>query len=70
MSKSYRDGTFGPVVREVDGELTAACTYCVFRVFMTCTHQKPSRVIPDPGNTPEWCEMRDSMLADVRAGRA
>ena len=67
MAKHYRDGTFGPMVEEVDGEFTAKCTYCVFLIFETCTYAKPSRKIPDPDNTPEWCEMRDGMLHDARA---
>lgn len=60
--------TFGPTVEHKDGSdaLRAHCTWCAFRVGDTCTHQRPSRKIPDPENTPEWCIMLPGMLKEVR----
>lgn len=65
--QTWRDKrTFGPIVqREPDGSLRALCTWCVFRVGNGCTHVKPSRTLPDPENTPEWCELREDMLRDT-----
>lgn len=60
--------SFGPVVyHEKDGSLRASCSWCTFRVHVTCTHVRPSRHIPDPKNTPDWCEMKSDMLRDVAA---
>jgi hypothetical protein len=30
-----------------------------------CRHRHPMRKIPDPSNTPDWCEMRADMLRDA-----
>ena len=66
MSKWRYKRSFGPVViREEDGRYRPICTWCTFRVRVTCTHKRPVRNIPDTENTPEWCEMRESMLRDV-----
>ena len=60
--------SFGPSVYvDPDGSLRPSCSSCTFRINVTCTHVRPPRVIPDPKNTPEWCEMREGMLSDVRA---
>ncbi len=67
MKSKWREKrSFGPIVQqEPDGSLRAHCSWCCFRVGDTCTHVRPSRRIPDSENTPEWCEMRAQMLADV-----
>jgi hypothetical protein len=58
--------SFGPsVVREDDGTFRASCSYCTFRENRTCSYVRPSQEIPDPSNTPEWCEMREGMLRDA-----
>ena len=44
----------------------AVCTWCVFGVGNACTYMKPARMISDPENTPEWCEMREDMLRDAK----
>ena len=64
--EGWRDRrSFGPtVIREPDG-LRPVCTWCVFRVYRTCTHKTPSRTLDDTENTPDWCEMRASMIRDV-----
>ena len=68
MTEWQKKRTFGPVVEHMkdDGSWRAYCTWCAFRVGGTCTHVKPSRQIPDPENTPEWCEMREGMLHDAK----
>ena len=59
--------TFGPAVIHTDGEMfRAVCTWCVFGVGNACTYMKPARMISDPENTPEWCEMREDMLRDAK----
>ncbi len=59
--------SFGPAVEhQPDGTFSASCTYCIFRVHHTCTHADPSRQLPDPSLTPEWCPMLESMLRDVQ----
>lgn len=65
MKKPIR--SFGPVVHHEEGGLRASCTYCAFRINVTCTHKNPSRTIDDPSNTPDWCEMKDSMVSDAIA---
>ena len=66
MSKWRDKRSFGPVViHEEDGSYRPICTWCVFRVHDTCTHKRPVRNIPDTKSTPNWCEMRGSMLRDV-----
>lgn len=69
LKHTWRDRrSFGPVVQhEPDGSLRALCTWCAFRVGAACTYVKPSRVLLDPENTPEWCELREDMLRDARA---
>lgn len=68
MSKAMRGKlTFGPSVILSDGVMRPFCTWCVFRIGCSCTHVTPARNIPDPSNTPEWCEMRDSMIRDAEA---
>jgi hypothetical protein len=58
--------SFGPsVFHEPDGTFRASCNSCIFRTNATCTHVRPSRGIPDPSHTPEWCEMRAGMLRDA-----
>lgn len=64
--------TFGPAVyHEPDGTFRPVCTYCVLRIGNACTysdHRRPdhSREIPDVTETPEWCAMREDMIADAR----
>lgn len=59
---------FGPAVyHEPDNSFRASCTPCVFRIGNACTHVSPARPIPDPSNTPDWCEMKAGMLADAKA---
>ena len=66
MSRGRRIESFGPsVVRRADGSYQAKCTWCVFRIGTACVHRKPARDIPDTTNTPDWCEMLESMLRDV-----
>jgi len=69
MGKAARPPrSFGPaVVHEPDGTFRASCTWCHFRIHTSCTHKKPPQTIPDPANTPDWCDMRAGMLADVKA---
>lgn len=58
--------SFGPnVEHNDDGTLRATCNWCCFRVGSACTHVKPTRQIPDPSDTPDWCEMKAGMLRDV-----
>lgn len=58
--------TFGPaIIHEEDGTLRASCSWCQFRIHVACTYGRNQRTIPDPSNTPEWCEMRESMIRDV-----
>lgn len=66
--------TFGPVVIQKDGssELVAKCLhsgyYCIFGVGNECTHvrDRAERTIPSDNTTPDWCEMKESALADAR----
>ena len=64
--------TMGPVVIQREGEtdLIAKCYSgrfdCVFRIGVTCTFFKPNRKLEDLSNTPDWCEMKESALADAR----
>ena len=57
--------SFGPAVHHEDGRLRASCTYCCFRISLTCTHIKPSRAIADPRNTPDFCEFKTDMLRET-----
>lgn len=63
--------SFGPVVIQTEGtgELRAACVSsrvcCTFLIGRTCTHARPSREVEDSSRTPDWCEMRAGLLADV-----
>lgn len=66
MSTWREKRTFGPIVEHKDGSFRAHCTWCAFRVGDTCTHVKPSRRMPDPENTPEWCAMRDDLLREAK----
>ena len=67
MTEFEKKRTFGPVIEHLkDGSLRALCTWCAFRVGSTCTHVNPSRQIPDPENTPDWCEMREDMIQDAK----
>ena len=68
MKSSWRESrSFGPIVtHKPDGTFTPSCDWCVFRIGTACTYAKPSRDIPDPSHTPEWCEMRESILEDAR----
>lgn len=66
MNKWRDRRSFGPTLTHGDdGSFQASCTWCAFRVNVSCTHKKPARIIPDPEHTPEWCEMREGMLRDV-----
>ena len=60
--------SFGPIVyHNPDGSFRPSCMGCVFRTFDDrCNHNAPLRRIPDPKNTPDWCEMREDMLRDAR----
>lgn len=64
--------TMGPVVIQREGEtdLIAKCHSgrfdCAFRIGVTCTFSKPNRKLEDLPNTPDWCEMKESALADAR----
>lgn len=60
--------SFGPaiVLSKDDGALSAVCTYCCFHVGDSCTHNKPSRIIPNYKNTPDWCEMKTEMLDEAK----
>lgn len=67
MTEWQKKRTFGPVVEHMkDGSFRAICTRCAFRVGGSCTHVSPSRRLADPENTPDWCEMREGMLADAK----
>lgn len=68
MTEWQKKRTFGPAIEHLkDGTFRAHCTWCAFRVGSGCTHVNPARQIPDPGNTPEWCEMREDMLQEAMA---
>ena len=64
--------TFGPVVFHADdtGGFEARCYAsgfdCAFRVGDTCTHVDPSRKLTGLPNTPDWCEMKASAIADAK----
>ena len=64
--------TFGPIVFHPDdtGDFEARCYSgqfdCAFRIGDTCTHAEPSRKIEGLPETPDWCEMKASALADAR----
>jgi hypothetical protein len=69
MKSVAKRRTFGPaIISSLSDEPSprATCTWCVFRIGEGCTHKSPSKIIPDPGNTPEWCEMLESMLRDAK----
>lgn len=65
--------SFGPVVTGTEGEpgLTAKCCaggiFCTFLWSNMCRHGKEPRKIDGAPVTPEWCEMRESALADAAA---
>jgi len=71
MEKStWRDRrSFGPTIIRPDDKASwrAICTWCCFRVGTTCTHQRPSRRIPNPEATPDWCELLADMIAEAKA---
>ena len=61
--------SFGPaIISSLSEESSprATCSWCVFRIGGSCTHKSPSKIIPDPGNTPEWCDMLEGMLRDAK----
>lgn len=64
--------TFGPAVyHEPDGTFRAVCTYCMLRIGNKCTYSDHRRVvrgreIPDVTETPDWCAMREEMIADAK----
>lgn len=62
--------SFGPAIYHEDGAFRASCNHCTFRVHVTCTHTNPSRFIPDPSHTPDWCEMKEGMLRDAAEATA
>lgn len=65
MPTPYR--TFGPAAIDREGApRRAVCTWCVFRIYLTCTYVKPSRALPGGApDTPDWCEMKAAMLRDA-----
>lgn len=68
MTEFQKKRTFGPVIEHMkDGTFRALCTWCAFRVGNECTYVKPSRRMPDPENTPEWCPMREDMIQEAEA---
>ncbi len=60
--------SFGPaVVHWPDGTFRATCTWCTFRIGIKCTHDhRAPRLLHGPGETPDWCPMKASMLADAK----
>ena len=67
--------TFGPAAIERKGEpIKVAChtssTYCFLLHSSAsgyiCSDQKPSREVPDPRNTPDWCKYRVQALQDAQ----
>ena len=52
---------FGPTltVKNIDGvdHISASCYKCTFNTGSVCTHARPSLKIPDPKNTPDFCEI-------------
>lgn len=67
LTKWQKQRTFGPVIEQrEDGSFRASCTWCAFRVHVSCTHVRPPRRMDDPENTPEWCEMRADMLREAQ----
>lgn len=62
--------SFGPsVFHEQGGTFRPSCHSCTFLVRYgkdMCRYVNPMRAIPDPNNTPEWCQMRDLMIRDAR----
>lgn len=66
MTEWQKKRTFGPTIEQLkDGSFRGLCTWCAFRVGNGCTHVRPSRRLPDPENTPEWCEMLDDMMREA-----
>lgn len=63
----------GPVVFHADdtGDFEARCYsgrfYCHFRIGDTCTHVRPARKLEGLPATPDWCEMKESAIADAKA---
>jgi hypothetical protein len=61
--------SFGPsIYHEKDGSFRASCNSCRFLITYgksMCRYRNPMEHVPDPSNTPDWCEMRDDMLRDA-----
>lgn len=66
--KMYKlpERVFGPMVyHEPDGSFRAVCHRCVFNYSTRCGDV--GNDLPASGDTPDWCKMKEGMLADVRA---
>lgn len=64
--------SFGPSVihSQHDGTFRASCHSCTFlineRGQKVCRYVNPMRAVPDPSNTPDWCQMRAPMIRDAK----
>jgi len=63
------DKMFGPAGIQTDGEWQISCIIkgrcCLFLVGNKCTQVRPAVEIPDPRNTPEWCQLYKDTAEEI-----